>query len=234
MLSRTETRAAFAVSLMAVAALIGCRSGHSPQQAGWGPESPELLETYLTIREKLVPTYEQAQDEVTRWALRELGTMGMFTGVLRVALMRKQLQDLIDEAGIEFADYQRLTRLVYGRWLRAVRDEPSQEVRVVRLLRESYIGLDRQLRLNPPRDPERLAGVTDLRDAVAHHLRSIKPFALDTPEDKQAVLSRIDANTRAWLEQHRERIEAADFGIFDTAPPPRDEPAPAPGSQPSG
>jgi len=187
--------------------------------SAWGPEKPEDLEAYLAVREAMEPIFAKRRRGVTQWALREAGTEPLLLeGILGVAEMRKQREEALEEHALVSEDYLRLTALVYGRWLRAVREADPPEKRLVRILREMKIGLARQLKNNPPDDEKELAEVERRLASVTHQVEWIAVFG--DPE-KEDTLSRIDAETRKWLEEHRERIEEFDFGLFDTAPPPR-------------
>ncbi len=188
-------------------------------ERAWGPESPETLEKYLEVREALQPIYEQYEEGIQQWALRELGTKPTFgPSLLGMLRMRRERDRLLEEKGLTLPDWERLTILVYGRWLRAVRPDPPPEKRLVRILGELEIGLERHLRNNPPEDPREKKRLEERLAAVRHQRRCLVPFG---EMDKEKVLARIDPATRKWLEEHRDRIEAVDFRLLDTAPPPR-------------
>lgn len=187
----------------------------------WGPAPPEKLEAFLEVREALLPIFEKYSDGIVQWALREAGTQPMFgPGLMGVFRMRREIDDQLADKPIDFADYRQLTILVYGRWLRSVREDAPPERAVARALKELEVGLSRQLENNPPEDEDQRSRISDRLDAVRHHLRFIRHFAF-SEEDKREILERIDPQTREWLSAHRERIESLDFGVFDTAPPSR-------------
>jgi hypothetical protein len=188
----------------------------------WGPEPPHQLESYLEIREELLPIFKKYADGIVQWSLREAGTRPMFApALLGVYRIRARIDEMVEERSLDFEDYRRMTILVYGRWLRAARESAPPERAVARALQELEVGLARRLDNNPPEDERERHQVADRLEAVRHHLRFIRHFAF-SEEDKQKVLERIDPETREWLEAHRERIESYDFGVFDTAPPSRE------------
>jgi hypothetical protein len=190
--------------------------------AAWGPEPESRLEAYLEIREELKPIFERYAEGIVQWSLREAGTRPMFAPALMgVFRIRRTIDEQVEQRSLDFEDYQRLTVLVYGRWLRAVRESTPPERAVARALQELEVGLTRQLQNNPPEDPREREQISDRLEAVRHHLRFVRHFAF-SETDKQKVLDRIDPGTREWLEANRERIESLDFGVFDTAPPPRE------------
>ncbi len=187
----------------------------------WGPETPDTLEKFLEVREGLLPIYEQHEMPIQQWALREAATAPTLgPSLFAVFNMAKKVRSLSSERGLSYGDFLRLTYLVYGRWLRATKDEPQQEVFLLRALRELEVGLDRHITNNPPEDEAELAKLVVRLASVRHQIDFLRPFAFT---DKARVLARIDAKTRAWLEANRARIEKVDFRFFDTAPPPRDK-----------
>ncbi len=189
-------------------------------RAAWGPEKPEVLEHFLEIREGLLPTYTKYEMPIQQWALREAGTAPTIgPSLLAIFSLAKKVRDLGAERNMGYGDYQRLTYLVYGRWLRAVREGEPREFFLIRALRELEQGITRHLANNPPEEPEELEELETRLASVRHQIEFLRPFAF---RNKQAVLDHIDPETRAWLEAHRERIEKLDFHFFDTAPPPRD------------
>ncbi|RMG47543.1 MAG: hypothetical protein D6718_03425 [Acidobacteria bacterium] len=231
-----------ALALAAALAAGAAVAGESPAElqsrlidASFDPAAPEELEKFLEIRKALQPYYKEHSFDLTQWALREAGTIPMWGSLLRVTVMRKKLDELLEQHGLSFEQYMRLTFLVYGRWLRAVSDRPSPEAKLVRELAELAVGLQRHLANNPPEDPKARDRLQERLAAVRHQIAFVAPFAYETAAQKKAVLDRLDPATVAWLEEHREEIERCDFGVFDTAPPPRDkgpargreEPAPA-------
>ena len=114
----------------------------------WGPESPEELTKYLECRSALKETYDNHQDVIQNWALREAATGRVFgPALLGVVTMRKNVDTEAAKRGLTFDDFQRMTILVYGRWLRASRPGPVPEAGVVRTLKEMEVGLTRQLAL---------------------------------------------------------------------------------------
>lgn len=188
----------------------------------WGPEPPEKLEAFLVVREELRPIFERYHDGIIQWSLREAGTRPMFSAALfGVFKFRRELDQLLQEKVIDFDDYRRLSILVYGRWLRAVRDEVPPERHVARALQELDVGIERHLAHNPPATERERQALEERLAAVRHHLACVKHFAF-SEADKREVIERIDPQTSAWLEQHRDRVEALDFGVFDTAPPSRE------------
>jgi hypothetical protein len=194
--------------------------------AAWGPEETEVLQKYLEIRTELKPVFETHREGLTNHALREASvrpTIG--AGVIGLLEMKNALEKLLREKGLTIDDYLRLTCLVYGRWLRAVRSDDPPERRVVRMLQELEFALSRRLRQNPPESPAERSKLEDRLDAVRYQLKFVAPFGLI---DRAAVLARIDAGTKAWLESKRAQLEAADFGVFDTAAPERVKPTPEP------
>jgi hypothetical protein len=195
----------------------------------WGPESPETLEHYLATREQIVDRYRKFEHGLRQLALREASTQPLFgPALLGAGMLRKDLENALEERGLTFADYQRLTMLVYGRWLRAVRDQPLPERRVVRVLQELEAALERRLERNPPEAPEERAQLENRLASVRHQKRFVSEYIRYEPVE---VLERIDPATRSWLEEHRARIEDLDFGLFDTMAPPRSRPE---ASQPPG
>ncbi|GAB4224219.1 MAG: hypothetical protein Kow0062_25620 [Acidobacteriota bacterium] len=232
-------RRAFVTALVAALALTGCAGAGSPSlpdddtarreillRRAWGPEPPDVLERYLAVREQIAPRFRKYETGLTQMALREASSRAMFgKAVLGAALMRKDLDRALEQAGLTFADWERLTILVYGRWLRAVRGTDPPERRVARILQELEVAIARHLENAPPADPDERRALEDRLASVRHQLRFTAPFALLDPE---RTLAAIDPDTRRWLEEHRERIESLDFGVFDTMAPPRDRPRPAP------
>lgn len=192
-------------------------------RTAWGPETPENLEKFLEIRQALSKLVfdSRYQNGIQQWALREAGTMPSFGPALfGVISMRRETDGMLKERDLQMSDFQRMTMLVYGRWLRAVRDEPPAENKLLRALLELEVGLERHLERNPPEEAKERAKLEDRLAAVKHQLEYLRPFVMDE-EMKKQVLARIDAGTREWLEAHREQIESLDFRFFDTAPPPR-------------
>lgn len=188
----------------------------------WGPESPATLQTYLGVRRALKPLVERHAEGIEQWSLREVSTRPLLgQAVLGVAMVRKSLDEELKTARLDLDDYTRLTLLVYGRWLRAVRPDPLPEARVLRTLQEVQIGLERQLAANPPEQPSEKRRLEERLAAVAFQARYLAPLAT---ADKTKTLTSIDKETAAWLEAHRKDIEDLDFGLFDTAVPPRPRP----------
>lgn len=191
--------------------------------SAWGPESPEALARYLETRQVLKPSYDGYREGIQNWALREASTGRAFgPTLLGVAAMRKKLDDEAAKRGLTFDDYQRMTILVYGRWLRASRPGPLPEEGVVRTLKEMEVGLGRQLDKAAASGDVSIdtAAIQARIDSIRHQLRFLEPYAT---MDKEATLAAIDPATRGWLEEHRKEIEELDWLYFDTAPPPRKE-----------
>ncbi|MDQ7006940.1 MAG: hypothetical protein Q9Q40_06885 [Acidobacteriota bacterium] len=191
----------------------------------WGPETPERLEHFLEVRESISHLVfdRRYQIGIQQWALREAGTMPSFGPALfGVLSMRRETDQRLAERGLTMSDFLRMTILVYGRWLRAVREGPPPEVDVIRALQELEVGLERHLANNPPEKAGDLERLEQRLLAVRHQLRFLRPYNMDEAFKKR-VLERIDPATRRWLEEHRERIEAVDFRYFDTAPPAREK-----------
>jgi len=228
-MKRRATALALAL-LLAAPASTGCRGGSRPlpeepneRQAAilaraWGPESPDTLEKYLEARGALAELYERQRDALQNWALREAATAMSLTGaVIGVSSMRRKAEQEMQRRGLNFDDFQRLTALVYIRWLRASRPGDPPEKPLVRALREIEVGISRQIDLvsgDPSADVERLERrLTSIRQQAGY----LEPIAM---MDKTATLERIDPSTRQWLEAHREQIEKLDWIYFDTAPPP--------------
>lgn len=190
----------------------------------WGPESAEALQAFLESKRALKPTYDDYEDGIQNWSLREAATGRVFgPSLIGVVSMRKRLDDEAAKRGLTFDDFQRLTILVYGRWLRASRPGPVPEEGVVRTLKEMEVGLTRQLALASSSDDISIdiAAIRSRLDSIRHQLRFLEPYAT---MDKEATLAAIDPATRSWLEQHRQEVEALDWRFFDTAPPPRPDP----------
>ena len=238
MFPRRRVLLAVVLLALAVAACAGPGAGPEPEdptehffwslERAWGPESPEILEKYLEVREELKPIYEEYEDGIQQWALRELGTRPTFgPSLLGMLRMRRERDRLLEEKGLSLPDWERLTILVYGRWLRAVRPDPPPEKRLVRVLGELEVGLSRRLANDPPEDPRERKKLEERLAAVRHQRRCLVPFG---EMDKEATLAAIDPATRAWLEDHRDRIEAVDFRLLDTAPPPRQASRPRKGA----
>lgn len=186
----------------------------------WGPESPEVLEKYLAVRQALQPRMTEYAGNVTQYALREASTHSALAPILMsVTLVRKKLEDALQAQGLEFDDYQRLTILVYGRWLRATSDSEPPEARVVRTLQEIEIGLSRQIAHGNFASEEERKEAETRHASVLHQARFLAPYAF---MDKEAVLAGLDAGTVAWLESHRADFEEVDYGIFDTMAPQRE------------
>lgn len=189
----------------------------------WGPESAQDLQKYLDLRRELKDTYDQFQDGIQQWSLREAGTAPLFgPAVLGVMNLRRRLDELLPKYGLTFEDYQRLTFLVYGRWVRAVADDPPPERRILRSLREMEIGVERTLAHNPPENETERLALENRLASIRHQARCVEPFGR---MDKAATLERIDPETRVWMDEHREEIQKLSFGYFDTAAPPREETA---------
>lgn len=185
----------------------------------WGPESPAVLDKYLAVRKALQPKYQQFEEAMTQHSLRELSTRPLIGAALfALVTMRRDADKLLKEQQLSFDDYQRLTILVYGRWLRATRQEDPPEKRMVRSLQELQVALERRLANQPPTDADALNGLNERIASVRHQLHFTIPFGL---MDKSATLAAIDPGTRNWLDEHRQEIEALDFRLFDTATPER-------------
>jgi hypothetical protein len=192
--------------------------------AAWGPESPEALRKYLESRSAVQETYDEYQDTIQNWALREAATGRSFgPALIGVASMRRKIDEEAAKRGLTLDDFQRMTILVYGRWLRASRPGPAPEAGVVRTLKEMEVGLTRQLALAAASGDVSIdtAALQARLDSVRHQARFLEPYAT---MDRKATLGAIDPATRTWLEEHRQEIEALDWTFFDTAPPPRSEP----------
>lgn len=192
--------------------------------AAWGPESPEALQKYFESRRALKATYDDYEDGIQNWALREAATGRVFGPTLiGVASMRKRVDDEAARRGLTFDDFQRMTILIYGRWLRASRPGPVPEEGVVRTLKEMEVGLTRQLALAAASGDISIdtAALQARIDSIRHQVKFLEPYAT---MDKKATLDAIDPATRAWLEEHRKEVEDLDWLYFDTAPPPRSEP----------
>ena len=188
-------------------------------RTAWGPETPETLEKYLGVRERIAPRFHKYEEGLTQMALREASSRAMLGKALMGAgLLRRELDRALEQAGLTYADWERLTILVYGRWLRAVRDEDPPERRVARILQELEAAIGRHLENNPPADPRERAELEERLASVRHQLRFIAPYAL---LDKARTLEAIDPETRQWLDEHREQVERLSFGVFDTMAPPR-------------
>ncbi len=194
----------------------------------WGPESPEALQKFLESKQALRESYESYQDGIQNWALREAATgRSLGPSLIGVASMRKRLEEEAAKRGLSADDYQRLSIVVFGRWLRASRPGPPPEAKVVRTLKEMEVGLTRQL--------DNAAASSDISidtaalqkrlESIRHQLRFLEPYAT---MDKDATLAAIDSSTRAWLEEHRKEVEELDWVYFDTVPPARGEPAKKP------
>ncbi len=190
-------------------------------RTAWGPESPETLEKYLASRSALDPVYRNYEDGIQNWALREAATGRAFgPALIGVGSMSRKIETEAASRGLTSDDYQRLTVLVFGRWLRATRDGPIPEERVVRTLKEIEVGLARQLANAATSDDVSIdtAALEARLASVRHQAKFLEPYAT---MDKAATLEAIDPATRAWLEQHRKQIEALDWFYFDTIGPPR-------------
>lgn len=238
----------FALLAVPIAALVvvtaGCAPGSSRSnlsddpaerhrqlfEQAWGPEDPERLTAYLEAKAQIEPRFRQYEDALRQYSLREVSTQPLFgPAMLGANLLRRDLDTALEAHGLSFADYQRLTILIYGRWLRSVREEDPPEVRIVRVLQELELGLTRRLENNPPEGQDR-AKLEARLASVSHQRLFLSPYAT---QDKEAVLARIDAGTRGWLEANRAKIEALDFDTFDTMAPPRtkpEKPGPPPGA----
>lgn len=184
----------------------------------WGPESPEILEKYLAARESCVETYQDFEIQITNWSMGEIGSSGRASlAALSVARFQSEIDKALEAQGLSKSDYYRLTTLVYGRWLRSVRDVPPREIRMVRVLQELLVAASRiQQRAERNGEVRVAESAAQDVDLISKRIERLHPFAIT---DKAGVLSRIDAGTREWLAEHRDRIEAASFGVFDTVPP---------------
>jgi hypothetical protein len=190
----------------------------------WGPESPEALQKFLDSKQALKATYDNYEDGIQNWSLREAATGRAFGPTLiGVASMRKRLDGEAAKRGLTVDDLQRMTILVYGRWLRASRPGPVPEEGVVRTLKEMEVGLTRQLAKAAASGDVSIdtAAIQARIDSIRHQVKFLEPYAT---MDKKATLEAIDPATRGWLEAHRKEVEALDWLYFDTAPPPRSEP----------
>lgn len=229
------TRAAFRLAALACAAAAlgaaACRPSGPPADedparrtarlmaTAWGPESPAALEKYLAIRKELKPIYDRYQEGVVQWSLREAATRPSLTVALfGVMQLRRTLDEQLKKTGLTDEDYARMTMVVYGRWLRAVRTEDPPEKRPTRALQELAIGLERHLANNPPADEAERKKLEDHLAAVKFQVRYVAPYGL---MDKAQTLAKLDKATVSWLEQHRADVEAVDMRLFDTAAPPR-------------
>ena len=189
-------------------------------EKAWGPESPETLEKYLAVRQAIQQRMEEYSGNVTQYALREASTHSALAPILMsVTLVRKGLEDALQAQGLEFDDYQRLTIMVYGRWMRASSEADAPEVRIVRTLQEIEVGLSRQIANGNFVDDDERELVESRHASVRHQARFLAPFAF---MDKETVLAGLDAGTVAWLEERRADFEAVDYGIFDTMAPQRE------------
>lgn len=190
----------------------------------WGPESPETLQKYLEVRQALKPVYAANADGLEQHSLREASTRPILIAALKGLLdMRRQADTQVEARGLTLEDYQRLTILVYGRWLRAVRSQDPPEKRLTRVLQELEVAVSRRLERNPPVAANELKGEQARLASIRHQLRFVAPYGI---ADKTATLARLDTATKAWLEQHRAEIQECDFRLFDTAAPERVRPQP--------
>lgn len=187
----------------------------------WGPESPETLQRFLEVRKEMKDYYDRYREGIQQWALREASTTPTYgQTVLGLMAMRQRVDEVLPQHQLTFDDFQRLTFLVYGRWLRAVQEGPPPERRVLRILREMEIGVDRTLAQNPPANPKELSVLETRLASIRHQAKCIEPFGR---MDKLKTLDRLDPDTKIWLEAHRQEVEELSFGFFDTAAPPREE-----------
>jgi hypothetical protein len=234
--ARARQVAAAAAALLLAAPLLlvaGCRRSAGADETpavraarmfetAWGPERPDVLAKYLEVRRALKPVFERNAEAATQWALREASTRPMLLpAMFGVAQLRRTLDESLARTGLGSDDYMRLPLLVYGRWLRADRDEDPPETRVLRTLQEVALGSERHLRAHPPADPVERGKLAERFEAARFQARYVAPIAA---MDRAATLARIDRPTAQWLEAHRKEIEELDFGLFDTAAPPRDRP----------
>ncbi len=219
------------VCAAAALAAVACRPGAAPSDedparrtarllaTAWGPESPAGLEKYLAIRKELKPLYDRYQEGIVQWSLREASTRPALTVALfGVMQLRRTLDEQLKKTGLTDEDYARMTMVVYGRWLRAVRSEDPPEKRPVRALQELAVGIERHLANNPPAEPADRKRLEERLAAVRFQLRYVAPFGL---MDKAQTLAKLDKGTVGWLEQHRKEVEDLDMRLFDTAAPPR-------------
>lgn len=188
----------------------------------WGPESPDTLQKYLEVRQALKPIYVANADGLEQHSLREASTRPILLAALKGLLdMRREADTQLAARGLTMDDYQRLTILVYGRWLRAVRPEDPPEKRLTRVLQELEVAVSRRLEHSPPGSPNELKGEQERLASIRHQLRFVAPYGI---ADKTATLARLDTNTKTWLEEHRAQIQECDFKLFDTAAPERVRP----------
>jgi hypothetical protein len=233
---RRPVRLPAAALLIAVAVLLpapGCRrpapAAESPRtrsarlfETAWGPESPDALGKYLEVRRALKPVFDRNAEAATQWAMREAGTRPLLLpSLFGVAQLRRTLDESLAKTGLSNDDYMRMTLLVYGRWLRSVRDEKPPEANVLRVLQEIALGTERHLAAHPPADAVEREKLSERLESARFQARYVAPIAT---ADRAATLARIDKPTAQWLEAHRKEIEDLDFGLFDTAAPPRDRP----------
>jgi len=185
--------------------------------AAWGPESPEKLQKFLDVRRAVVPLYRESGETVQNWALQEASSLpALGQGALSVMHLLRTMKEEGEKVGLTQDDLDRLTMLVYARWLRAVSAEPPPERRTVRMLREMEVGIERHLANNPPPVERSRAALQRRLERVKRQAELLTPIAA---MDKRAVLERIDPATRRWCEQHRAEIEELTFGYLDTTPP---------------
>jgi hypothetical protein len=188
----------------------------------WGPESPDTLQKYLEVRQALKPVYAANADGLEQHSLREASTRPILIAALKGLLdMRREADAQLATRGLTMDDYLRLTILVYGRWLRAVRSEDPPEKRVTRVLQELEVAVSRRLEHSTPGSPNELKGEQDRLASIRHQLRFVAPYGI---ADKTATLARLDTATKTWLEQHQAEIQECDFRLFDTAAPERVRP----------
>lgn len=188
----------------------------------WGPESPRTLERFLAVRAGLKPTFEENREALIQHSLREVSSRPLVLAAVKGLMqLREQADRLLAEQQLSFDDYLRLTALVYGRWLRSVREEEIPERRLTRMLQEMEVVVQRHLERAPPGIKKERETLESRLASIRHQLKWVSLYGL---QDKAATLQRIDPATRAWLEQHRSEIEANSFDIFDTAAPERTKP----------
>ncbi|MFN7964500.1 MAG: hypothetical protein U0V87_02285 [Acidobacteriota bacterium] len=229
------SRAALVIVLVvgvAVATTTGCNRSSLPSDASqrtlvlmeqaWGPESADTLQKFLKVRQELKPVFEANAEAIEQHSLREASTRPLLIGAIKGLFeLRRVVDSELKTQGLTMDDYQRLTILVYGRWLRSVRTEDPPEKRITRVLQELEVAVSRRVANDLFGSPKEKQSEQDRLASIRHQLQFVAAFGL---ADKSATLARIDGPTKSWLEQHRKEIEDADFGLFDTAAPERTRP----------
>lgn len=187
------------------------------QRSRW--PGAEELESFLEVREALLPVYE-AYGERLENAI-DPGVRIDRKAPLQVLMGSQQMVDVmtagLGSRGMSVDRFRELTDLVYLRWWRVAGPGPVPEVELVehleRYLEHRALLRERLVSREEGEDGEQLRELDEDVAAKRAQLELMRPIALADPA---ARLAGMPAEARELLETHRDRIAAADMGLFDS------------------